>query len=398
MSMYKSIKPEIQNKIRESINDKFILKDSAVRRNGGHDVANLWRPAFVRDAEKILHCPYYNRYGDKTQVFSLYRNDDISRRALHVQLVSRIARNIGRMLGLDTDLIEAIALGHDIGHTPFGHAGEKYLDILSYAKTGKHFLHNLQSVRVLDKIFNYNISLQTLDGILCHNGENELKEYKCWNTDSFDKFDEMFQKCTVDKNYANSIMPSTKEGCVVRISDLIAYIGKDRQDAIKTKLLDGYQDFDNGSLGSFNAAIINNMIVNVIENSYEKDYIALDEECFENLKIAKKENYTKIYLSEKVSKIQSEYIAPLFEELYNKLLSDVKNSKTNSPVYKHHIDFINDQRKYYGLEDYRETEENQIVIDYIASMTDDYLVELYDYLYPGKSRIKYFSYFDDIKN
>ena len=208
----------------------------------------------------------------------------------------------------------------------------------------------------------------------------------------------MFQKCTVDKSYANSIMPSTKEGCVVRISDLIAYIGKDRQDAIKTKLLDGYQDFDNGSLGSFNAAIINNMIVNVIENSYEKDYIALDEECFENLKIAKKENYTKIYLSEKVSKIQSEYIAPLFEELYNKLLSDVKNSKTNSPVYKHHIDFINDQRKYYGLEDYRETEENQIVIDYIASMTDDYLVELYDYLYPGKSRIKYFSYFDDIKN
>ena len=398
MSMYKSIKPEIQNKIRESINDKFILKDSAVRRNEGHDLANLWRPAFVRDAEKILHCPYYNRYGDKTQVFSLYRNDDISRRALHVQLVSRIARNIGRMLGLDTDLIEAIALGHDIGHTPFGHAGEKYLDILSYANTGKHFLHNLQSVRVLDKIFNYNISLQTLDGILCHNGENELKEYKCWNTDSFDKFDEMFQKCTVDKSYANSIMPSTKEGCVVRISDLIAYIGKDRQDAIKTKLLDGYQDFDNGSLGSFNAAIINNMIVNVIENSYEKDYIALDEECFENLKIAKKENYTKIYLSEKVSKIQSEYIAPLFEELYNKLLSDVKNSKTNSPVYKHHIDFINDQRKYYGLEDYRETEENQIVIDYIASMTDDYLVELYDYLYPGKSRIKYFSYFDDIKN
>lgn len=397
MAVYKNLKPEIQEQIRNNTNDKFILSDPAVRRKPDHDNANLWRPAFVRDAEKILHCPYYNRYGDKTQVFSLYKNDDISRRALHVQLVSRIARNIGRMLNLNTDLIEAIALGHDIGHTPFGHAGEKYLDILSYANTGRHFLHNLQSVRVLDKIFNYNISLQTLDGILCHNGENELKEYRCADNDSFEKFDVMVEKCYTDKTFANGIMPSTKEGCVVRISDLIAYIGKDRQDAIKTGLLDGYQDFENGSLGSFNAAIINNMIVNVIENSYGKNYIALDDECFENLKIAKKENYSKIYLSDKVAKVQKEYIAPLFEELYNTLLSDVKNCKKTSPVYKHHIDFINEQRKYYAVEDYRETEENQIVIDYISGMTDDYLIELYDYLYPGKSRIKYFSYFEDVK-
>lgn len=398
MSAYKNLNIYIQNKIRENLSDSFILGDPAIRRKSGHDIANLWRPAFVRDSEKILHCPYYNRYGDKTQVFSLYKNDDISRRALHVQLVSRIARNIGRMLGLDTDLIEAIALGHDIGHTPFGHAGEKYLDILYYANTGRHFLHNLQSVRVLDKIFNYNISLQTLDGILCHNGENELKEYRCADTDSFDKFDALVEKCYTDKKFANTIMPSTREGCVVRISDLIAYIGKDRQDAIKTKIIDGYQEFDNGSLGSFNAAIINNMIVNVIENSYGKNYIALDEECFESLKIAKRENYSKIYLSEKVSKIQSEYIAPLFEELYNTLLSDIKESRTSSPIFKHHIEFINAQRKYYGLEDYRENEENQIVVDYIASMTDDYLVELYDYLFPGKSKIRYFSYFDDIDN
>jgi len=177
LAIYKNLNPEIQEQIRKNSVDKFILFDTAIRRNKDHDNANLWRPAFVRDTEKILHCPYYNRYGDKTQVFSLYKNDDITRRALHVQLVSRIARNIGRMLGLNTDLIEAIALGHDIGHTPFGHAGEKYLDLLSYANTGRHFLHNLQSVRVLDKIFNYNISLQTLDGILCHNGENELKIY-----------------------------------------------------------------------------------------------------------------------------------------------------------------------------------------------------------------------------
>ncbi len=295
MSAYKSLSDEILKKIQNSLGDKFILKDYSVRRNTGHDKANLWRPAFVRDAEKILHCPYYNRYGDKTQVFSLYKNDDITRRALHVQLVSRIARNIGRMLELDTDLIEAIALGHDIGHTPFGHAGEKFLDMISMEKTGRHFLHNVHSVRVLDEIFKYNISLQTLDGILCHNGENEMRDYVPWNVKTFEEFDQMYQRCYIDKEYAASIMPSTKEACVVRISDLIAYIGKDRQDAIKTGLIDGYDTFANTSLGNFNAAIINNMIVNIIENSYGKDYISMDEDCFESLKESKKENYAKIY-------------------------------------------------------------------------------------------------------
>ena len=135
-----------------------------------HDRANLWRPPFVRDIEKIMHLPYYNRYGDKTQVFSLYRNDDISRRAQHVQLVSRIARNIGNVLNLNQDLIEAISLGHDIGHAPFGHAGERILSALLRGETGRYFNHNVHSVRVLDVLGQRNISLQTLDGVLCHNG------------------------------------------------------------------------------------------------------------------------------------------------------------------------------------------------------------------------------------
>lgn len=395
MSAYKSLSPKTEEKIRNTIGDKFILADNAVRRNPNHDKANLWRPAYVRDAEKILHCPYYNRYGDKTQVFSLYKNDDITRRALHVQLVSRIARNIGRMLSLDTDLIEAIALGHDIGHTPFGHAGEKYLDEISMEERGRHFLHNVHSVRVLDGIFRYNLSLQTLDGILCHNGENEMKQYRPWNTDTFDKFDLMYEKCYTDKAFANSIMPSSKEACVVRISDLIAYIGKDRQDAMKTGLISGYESFSGSSLGSFNAAIINNMIVNVIENSYGKDYIAMDEECFENLKNAKKENYEKIYCSPDVSNVQKKMIEPMFRKLYDKLKSDLDNGNSSSPIFKQHIEYINSARKYYSEENYLDTDKTQIIIDYIASMTDDYLVELYDYCFPGESKIKYFAYFDN---
>ena len=95
MTNYISLSKELQEKIKNNTSDKHILSDDAIRRNPDHDKANLWRPAYVRDIEKILHSPYYNRYTDKTQVFSLYKNDDISRRAYHVQLVSRIARNIG---------------------------------------------------------------------------------------------------------------------------------------------------------------------------------------------------------------------------------------------------------------------------------------------------------------
>lgn len=179
-----------------NIKSMNLCKDEmVVRRIMDRDKANLWRGAFVRDIEKILHSPYYNRYTDKTQVFSFYRNDDISRRSLHVQLVSRIGRNIGEVLGLNTNLIEAIALGHDIGHTPFGHAGERFLSKLLYENTGRYFNHNVHSVRVLDDMFKRNISLQTLDGILCHNGEFELQEYRPCILRGFEEFDQKVEEC-----------------------------------------------------------------------------------------------------------------------------------------------------------------------------------------------------------
>ena len=391
--MYNSLSEEIKNII---LNDKNIrlYDDNEIRRNKEHDKANLWRPAYIRDCEKIMNCPYYNRYTDKTQVFSLYKNDDITRRSLHVQFVSRIARNIGRLLGLNLDLIEAIALGHDIGHTPFGHAGEKYLNSLYFANTGRRFIHNLHSVRVLDKIFNYNISLQTLDGILSHNGEIELMKYTPEPISSFEEFDEKFEKCYTDIEFANSIMPSTLEGCVVRISDLIAYLGKDRQDAVRANIVESENVFkSNDVIGSFNSAMINNLIVNVIENSYGKNSIILSPEYFEALKNAKKTNYLLIYQSEEVSKPQEEIFKSMFEKLYIKLLNDViKNDKT-SYIYRHHIRFVNNWRKYYKGEDYSLTEPNQIVTDYIASMTDDYFIELFQYLFPNEKIIEYISYF-----
>ena len=341
-----------------------------------------------------MNCPYYNRYADKTQVFSLYKNDDITRRALHVQFVSRIARNIGRMLGLNLDLIEAMALGHDIGHTPFGHAGEKYLAELYAENTGRVFLHNLQSIRVLDRIFHYNISMQTLDGILSHNGEIEMQEYVPQPLGGFEEFDAKFERCCTDRAYANSIMPSTLEGCVVRISDLIAYLGKDRQDAVKANIISDDSAFDSDSvIGSFNSVMINNLIVNVIENSYGKDRIILSSEYFEALGKAKSDNYRLIYRSKEVAAPQEHIFKNMFAKMYKKLLDDVVSQNTSSPIFKHHIYFIGKWSKYYRGEDYSKTEPNQIVVDYIASMTDDYFIDLFSLLFPEEVTIEYKSYF-----
>lgn len=396
MLNYEYLSKELQNRINKEILNGNGFTDPAIRRNPDSDKASLWRSAFVRDVEKIMHSPYYNRYTDKTQVFSFYKNDDISHRALHVQLVSRIARNIGKLLGLDLDLIEAIALGHDIGHTPFGHAGEKFLNDLYHANTGRYFNHNVHSVRVLDKIFNLNISLQTLDGILCHNGEFECKEYYPSPLSTFDEFDDKVEKCYIDKSAIKQLIPSTLEGCVVRISDMIAYIGKDRQDAIKTHLIESEDMFTENEIGKYNATIINNLIVNIIENSYGKDYIRLDDAHYSALKTAKKDNYKVIYQNSKISDIYDKNIRPMFEKIYDKLLDDLKNRIHSSPIYSHHIEYVNAANRFRNYNYTENSDFNEIVVDYIASMTDDYFIDLYEYLFNTKSPIKYISYFDNV--
>ena len=174
---YLTLDPEIEAAIRENRDKGWknpqAFKDSDVLRREAnpHDEATITRSAFARDIEKIINTPAYNRYADKTQVFSFVENDDICRRGLHVQLVSRISRGISDLLGLNTQLVEAIALGHDLGHTPFGHAGERYLSQCLEEHTGRSFRNNVHSVRVMDRLYRRNISLQTLDGALCHNGE-----------------------------------------------------------------------------------------------------------------------------------------------------------------------------------------------------------------------------------
>lgn len=400
-NVYNKISDDLQNKIRsdreEGYANPYRFDDGkAIRRNSDHDKPNLWRPTFVRDTEKIMHLPAYNRYSDKTQVFSFYHNDDLTRRSLHVQLVSRIARNIGAVLGLNLDLIEAISLGHDIGHTPFGHAGERFLSDIYQAETGRYFNHNVHSVRVLDKIFLRNLTLQTLDGILCHNGEFELKEYRPNLNKNFEQLDSEIEECYINGQPAiKSLIPSTLEGCVVRVCDMIAYVGKDRQDARAAKIIDDSVKFSNTVIGTQNAAIINNLIVDIIENSYGKDYILLSENAFNDLKTAKKENNEIIYKNPEINKLYDDIIKPMFEELYYRLLADLKNGDKNSLIYRHHIDSVLSDFMYRDNKDYLNEEPNDIVVDYIASMTDDYFIDLHKQLFPNsRYRIKYHSYFE----
>jgi len=339
----------------------------------------------LRQAEHLLHL--------QTQVYSLHKNDDITKRSLHVQLVSRTARTIGKALNLNLELIEAIALGHDIGHTPFGHTGESFLDEIYREKTGRRFFHNIHSVRVLDKIFPLNITLQTLDGIASHNGEMELERYEPCALNSFNEFDSIIESCYINGDNVFKMIPSTLEGCIVRISDIIAYLGKDRQDATKSTPLNltAFKDY---GIGVLNSEIINNLIVNVIENSYNKPYIKLDKSHFEALKQAKKDNYDIIY-NDKVNKDSDSIIKQMLFYLYDKLYLDIKSGNKSSPIFKHHVDYIN--KPYYKRETpYLEEEPNQIVVDYIASMTDDYFIELFEHLFPSSNlKVKYIGYFEN---
>lgn len=400
MPKYEALSKEISDKIEKSkisgiyqdvsFSDKRALR----RRNLEKDNATVWRPPFVHDIDKILHCPYYNRYTDKTQVFSLYKNDDITRRSLHVQLVSRIARTIGAALHLNLDLIEAIALGHDLGHPPFAHTGEVFLNEIYHSHTGKYFAHNLQSVRVLDTIFPYNISLQTLDGIATHNGEIECEEFHPIPIESFEEFDKLIERCHEDQACNISLMPSTLEGAVVRLSDIISYLGKDRQDAMRANLAEESMFF-NEDIGSINAEIINNLVVNVIENSYGKPYIKLDSKHFKALQESKVDNYRKIYNNAAAGARLDSTIKPMMFDIYGQLLDDLKNQKNTSPVFTHHINYINNTH-YKRIVPYESSDPNRIVADYIASMTDDYFVEIYRYMFPESDlKVKYKGYFDE---
>mgnify|MGYP002769735962 FL=1 len=369
----------------------------AIRKNA-YTNDDLFRSEFGIDIDKILHNVLYNRYVDKTQVFSFYKNDDITRRALHVQLVARIAKIIGQALELNLDLIEAIAIGHDIGHTPFGHKGETFLSELYYEHRQRYFNHNVHSVRNLMIVTTSNLTLQTYDGILCHCGEKAFDEYYPNNITTFDEFMEIYEKCYIEKDYIETLRPSTLEGCVVRISDMIAYLAKDRQDASKANLCK-MKDFNTNSiLGKTNIELVNNIIKNIVKNSMGKSYLKIDKVVYDEMCRIKDENNKKIYSNVVVNRPYFDIVKPMMEKIYEKMRADVENRNFNSPIFKHHLNHPILGNCYRNEKD-RSIIANidDIVVDYIASMTDDYFLDLFMHEFPNDElceKINYVQYFE----
>lgn len=400
---YLTLDPEIEQAIladrAKGVLSPYRTLDTGVvrRESNQHDNATLTRPAFARDTEKIVNVPAYNRYAGKTQVFSFVEDDDICRRGLHVQLVGRIARSIGELLGLNGNLIEAIALGHDVGHTPFGHAGERYLSKAYHARTGRFFNHNVHSVRVLDKLYRRNISLQTLNGVLCHNGEFAFQTLNLGSMSTFGNLDETVDRCNENESEIAHLRPATLEGCVVRVSDMIAYLGKDRQDAIDRGVLPSLDVFDSAYIGTDNARIINNLTVDIVNHSYGTDRISMSEEAFSDLKLAKRQNYELIYNKEGMTEDAGNIVEEMFEQMYERLAHDLKRGDERSPIFKHHIDKLCLKSRSLTRDTYLGEGVDQVVVDYLASMTDNYFMSLYEFMFPNEAgRIKTYRYCSDL--
>lgn len=292
------------NEILEKAKQNMLLKEKDLSPFACKSEEGVWlkediediRPIFYRDIDRIIHSSGYTRYIDKTQVYSFIQNDHITRRVLHVQLVSKIARTIGRSLRLNEDLIEAIALGHDIGHTPFGHKGESLLNSICKKENIGYFCHNAQSVRILQDIEGLNISMQTLDGILAHNGEILKNRYEHNTNKTREEFEkDLYNAFHVD-DYSRKIIPITIEGSVVRLSDVIAYIGRDIEDAIILGIVerDEIPELPRKIIGNNNRQIIDTLIKDVIINSFEKPYLNFSNDVFEALIELQNWNYEKI--------------------------------------------------------------------------------------------------------
>lgn len=341
------------------------------------------RSDYERDADRILYSEDFRRLRHKTQVFFNAKSDHICTRMEHVLYVRAISVTIGRTLGLNQDLINAIALGHDVGHAPFGHTGERVLDsCVKKINPAMSFRHEYHSLRVVDRLCErisrekiyerngLNLTYEVRDGIVSHCGEN-YDEYILYA-------DKMKDPNLIYETEHRKCMPYTLEACVVRLVDKIAYVGRDIEDAIRAKLID-YKDINpeiKRELGSTNGEMINALVLDLIENSYNTEYIRLSRAKGEALREMILTNNKQIYQSSLLRRYEitaKNAIEGLFEILYE----NAKNldRKNKSKTMQRLISYIDEKG-------YKEDEApEQIVMDYIAGMTDAYALQTFEDLY-----------------
>lgn len=337
------------------------------------------RTDYERDTGRIIFSMDFRRMRHKTQVFFDPQNDHICTRMEHVIYVNYIAHTIGRALGLNADLIQAIALGHDLGHAPFGHTGERTLDAcLKRVDASLCFQHEQHSLRVVDKLaikpgqIGLNLTFEVRDGIASHCGE------------TYGEYVLIPDRRKSPENLLDSARvhgrPATLEGCVVRLADKIAYVGRDIEDAVRAGIME-FEDLPaaiQSSLGRSNGQIINTLVTDIIHNSYGKDVVMLSSEHGESMEDLLRENVDRIYRSDKIrryEKMAANVVEGLFEALLPLAQDPERLKASDHGVLKSFYDYQL-ERMYPDS-----TEGVQRVIDYIAGMTDTFANKCFEDLY-----------------
>ena len=356
MPMITEYRQQAELKETQSLFSKAAFSTHHSRFKGAEEDHRL---PYKRDVDRILHSKAYARYVDKTQVVYLVDNDHITHRSLHVQLVSNFARGIAEILRLNLDLVEAIALGHDVGHPPFGHEGEGYLSKLCVEYGASPFAHPLQSCRLFSEIEPLNLGLCVYDGFLCHDGgiaSPELKPVygKTWE----DHFKDLQKKTTHPES---NIFPATLEGCLVKICDTVSYLGKDLEDAISLGIIERKQ-IPKTCLGDSNRSILTHVAQDIIAHSYDQDGIRFTEETFQALKTLRQFNFEKIYIDPRL-KVESKKIEASYRYLFGTLLNDHLRNGEKSYLW---INYMHNKPTVEPL---------QGVIDFISGMTDSYFIK-----------------------
>lgn len=330
------------------------------------------RGHYFRDITAIIHSYPFRRLKHKTQVFFAPKNDHICTRIEHVMHVATISATVCRALDLDTNLAWAISLGHDFGHTPFGHVGEKILDEILIDSGG--FKHELYSLYVAEHLINYgrglNLTYAVRDGILNHCGE----KFEQSITPDFTIRD---LDAVKDLEY----LPCTWEGVVMRMSDKVAYLGRDLEDAISLKLVstNDLPEQIKKVLGTTNSQIIDTLVTDLIKTSKATGSVGFSDTIFEASISLKDFNYARIYENPKLATYHA-YFKRILNTLFEYLLDILSQYRTDAEGYADEGnalaarfgDYIKKMEAYYKE---RKVSDKNIVGDYIAGMTDDFALE-----------------------
>ena len=363
---------------------------------------NEFRTDFERDYTRVIHCNAYRRLKHKTQVFFSPTSDHICTRIEHVVHVESISYTIAKYLGLNTELTKAIATAHDIGHSPFGHEGERILSEISKRDIDETFWHEKNGLEIVDKIEllednfknkqNLNLTYAVRDGIISHCGEIDQNNLKP-------------REENIDLNeykYPNQFNPYTWEGCVVKIADKISYIGRDIEDAISLGILDEHLNELHKMLGLDinepinNTVLINNFIYDLCENSSIEKGLCFSKKTFELINELKKFNYKHIYRA-KIINPSIEYFKIIINEIYNILKNLYDGNRTYINIqnlkkfYPNLMSSFEEWLQNYWNLDRKEIFKNDVIINmsnekeyykaiiyYISGMTDNFAIDIYN--------------------